>query len=425
MTTSANQNSKNDSHSASHSALVHMAKDSLAHARAGTIDQADDVKHIPAHHYTDPERFDLELKKVFRRMPLFMALSTELSNPGDYKTMTVAGVPVLISRDKEGNANAYLNSCSHRGAQIMTEPKGNARQFSCPYHAWTYNHSGELIAIFNEDDYGSIDKSCHSLVKLPSHESAGLIWVTLDPDSTLPISEFLSGYDAMLENFGFADWQLFDSRTLKGPNWKAAYDGYLDLYHLPILHRDTFGPDMHNRALYTPWGPHQRVSSPDASLEQYADLPDQDWDSADIMKGVWTIFPHVSIASFDGGGRGVMISQLFPGETVGESYTTQLYVMEKLPTNPEVEAAAHEQFAFLEHVVRDEDYATGIRQQTALASGLRGDIMFGRNEAGGQRFHNWLDELLRTEDKDLRALFERRRAEDEKYNPYSPQVSAG
>jgi len=86
MTTSIKPNNK----AASHSALVHMAKDSLAHARAGTIDQADDVKHIPANHYTDPERFDLELKKVFRRMPLFMALSTELANPGDYKTMTEA-----------------------------------------------------------------------------------------------------------------------------------------------------------------------------------------------------------------------------------------------------------------------------------------------------------------------------------------------
>ncbi len=412
----------------SKSTLVEMARASLAHARAGTIDQADEVGYIPSENYTDPARYDLEMKMVFRRMPLFMGLSTEIANPGDYKTMTVAGVPVLIARDKDGTAVAYLNSCSHRGAQIMVEPKGNARQFSCPYHAWTYNHSGELIAIFNEADFGHIDKSCHSLVSLPIHESAGLIWVTLDPDSKLPISDFLSGYDGMLEHFGFADWKLFDSRVLKGPNWKAAYDGYLDLYHLPILHRDTFGPDMHNRALYTPWGPHQRVTSPDPSLEKYADLPDEKWDSADLMKGVWTIFPHVSIASFDGGGRGVLISQLFPGETVEESYTTQLYVMENLPTSPEQEQLANDQFAFLEHVVREEDYATGIRQQTALGSGLRGNVMFGRNEAGGQRFHKWLDELLITPDEGLLELFERRRAEDAQYNPYTENakgISAG
>jgi len=410
---------------ASRDALIAMAKASLAHARADTIDQADAIAEIPSHHYTDPERFDKELQLVFRRMPLFLALSCELKEAGDYKTMNVAGVPVLISRDKTGKINAYLNSCSHRGAQIMTEPRGNARQFTCPYHAWSYNHGGELIAVFNEADFGEMDKSCHSLVSLPSHESAGLIWVTLDPESPLDISDFLSGYDDMLENFGFANWHLFDSRVLKGPNWKAAYDGYLDLYHLPILHRDTFGADMHNRALYTPWGPHQRVSSPDGSLEKYENTPEAEWDSAHLMQGVWTIFPHVSIASFDGGGRGVMISQLFPGETVGESYTTQLYVMENAPASKEIEQQAHEQFAFLEHVVRDEDYATGIRQQAALSSGLRGNVMFGRNEAGGQRFHKWLDELLTTDDADLPALFERRRAEDAQYNPYAKQVSAG
>ena len=51
--------------------------------------------------------------------------------------------------------------------------------------------------------------------------------------------------------------------------------------------------------------------------------------------------------------------------------------------------------------------------------------MFGRNEAGGQRFHDWLDELLKTPDEDLLKLFERRRSEDQKFNPYFPQVSAG
>ena len=102
----------------SKSALVEMAKASLAHARAGTIDQADAVGYIPSAHYTDPARFELEKKMVFRRMPLFMGLSTEIANAGDYKTMTVAGVPVLLTRDKDGAARAYLNSCTHRGAPL-------------------------------------------------------------------------------------------------------------------------------------------------------------------------------------------------------------------------------------------------------------------------------------------------------------------
>jgi hypothetical protein len=56
-------------------------------------------------------------------------------------------------------------------------------------------------------------------------------------------------------------------------------------------------------------------------------------------------------------------------------------------------------------VVRDEDYATGLRQQAALKNGGRSNVLFGRNEGGAQRFHAWVDRLLATEDQDLPALF--------------------
>lgn len=385
--------------------LIDMARSNLDYARAGTIAQVPEIMEVPAAHYTDPQRWCDEVAAVFRRLPLMLALGSELREPGDFKTMTVAGVPVLMTRHPDGAVRAFVNSCSHRGAQIVTEASGNARQFSCPYHAWTYNHGGDLIAVFGERDFGEFDRSCNGLVQLPCKESAGLVWVCLDPQSTLPIEQFLCGYDGLLEHFGFADWSLFSQRTLRGPNWKIAYDGYMDLYHLPILHRNSFGSNMPNQAIYTAWGPHQRVSSPDPSLEKWADTPEESWDTAHLVSGVWTIFPHVSIASFDGGGRGVMISQLFPGDEPGESFTTQMYVMEQLPDSDAAREQAHGQFAFLEQVVRDEDYATGLRQQTALSSGLREHVKFGRNEGGGQHFHGWLERLLKTSDQELPKLF--------------------
>ena len=178
----------------------------------------------------------------------------------------------------------------------------------------------------------------------------------------------------------------------------------MDLYHLPILHKDTFGDQFPNQALYYAWGPHQRVSSPDPTLANYEDLPEEQWNEAHLMAGVWTIFPHISIAGFDGGGRGVMISQLFPGKTPLESFTVQNYMMENEPTEEQAEAATA-QFKLLEYVVQEEDYATGLRQQTALMTGAMSHVQFGRNEGGGQRFHQWLDTLLATEDEDLNALF--------------------
>jgi len=382
-----------------------MARHNLAHAKAGTIEQEPEVMRVPVTNYFDPDRWKLEIDRVFKRMPLMLALTCEMSDPGDYRALEAVGVPVLLVRGDDGEVRGFVNMCSHRGSQVVQEGTGNGKRFSCPYHAWTYDQRGNLVSVYASNDFGEIDTSCNGLTKLPVIERAGLIWVVLDPNSTIDIGAFLSDYDEVLAHFGFATWHLFDRRTLQGPNWKIAYDGYMDLYHLPILHRETFGAQMPNQALYYPWGPHQRVSSPDPSLAQMEDLPEEDWPEAHMLSGVWTIFPHVSIASFDGGGgRGVMISQLFPGESPGESYTVQNYVMESEP-NEEQAAAANEQFKLLEYVVREEDYATGLRQQKALLTGAKSHVMFGRNEGGGHRFHRWLDTLLETEDDQLNGLF--------------------
>lgn len=384
--------------------LLEMAKQNLTHVKSGDIPLTDQIMEVPAKHYYDPKRWELEVSRVFKRMPLMLAMTCELGNPGDYKTMEAVGIPVIIIRGQDGRVRSFLNICSHRGSQILRVGTGNTRRFSCPYHAWTYNDLGELVAILSNHEFGDVDKSCNGLRELPTLERAGLIWVTLDPDSPLDIGDFLSGYDDLLDHFGFETWHLFESRRLEGPNWKIAYDGYMDLYHLPVLHRNTFGPQMPNQAIYRAFGPHQRVSSPNPLLLEFEDQPDDQWDEATMMMGVWTIFPHVSIASFDGGGRGVMISQLFPGDSPSESYTIQNYVMEHEPPEEAIQQA-HDQFKLLEYVVREEDYATGIRQQRALETGLKDTVMFGRNEGGGQCFHNWLDRLLATDDQSLPRLF--------------------
>ena len=381
--------------------LIEITREIVAHGKAGTIPQTPDIMRVPAEHYCDAARFALEMERVFKRVPLMLAMTAELPNNGDYKAMEVIGTPILIARGEDGRARAFVNMCSHRGAQLAPVGRGSAKRFTCPYHAWSYSIDGRLTGVFREREFGDVDRSCNGLTALPTTERAGLIWVTLNPKSRLDIDAFLAGYDEALGHFGFEHWYFFADRTLEGPNWKIAYDGYMDFYHLPILHKNSFGPDMFSQAMYHAWGPHQRVSTPNAAL---ADVPEDEWTDEALMRGVWTIFPHISIAEFNGGGRGVMISQLFPGDTVSRSYTIQNYLMEKKPAD-DVVPQAIEQFAFLERVVRDEDYATGIKQQKALATGAKSHVMFGRNEAGGQRFHRFLAELLTVDDADLDRFF--------------------
>lgn len=396
--------------------LFEMTRSLVEHGRAGTMELTDEIVKIPAATYTDEALFKLEQEKIFKRLPLMLALTCELREPGAYKTMEVMGIPVLLTRKRDGSVGAFLNMCTHRGNPVA-QGSGTASRFMCSYHGWTFKNDGDLIGVASPQDFGTVDKAELCLKKFPVLERAGLIWVTLDRNSKLEIADFLCGYDELLSYFGFADWHVFDRRELEGPNWKTAYDGYLDFYHLPVLHSATFGPDFFNRANYFAWGPHQRVVSPSKTYQKLGhegepmDLtttPEAQWPDEVLLQGVWTIFPHISIASFyGGGGRGALISQLLPGKTIGESTTTQFYVMEHEPTDEAVRQGARDQFDFLKIVVRDEDYATGRRQHAALQTGMMDDVLFGRNEKGGQVFHQWAAKLIKVSDEELVEMFSR------------------
>jgi phenylpropionate dioxygenase-like ring-hydroxylating dioxygenase large terminal subunit len=370
-----------------------MARTVIEHRKNGTQSQADSVVKVPAENYFDPARWQLEVDRIFKRLPLVLGFSSELRAPGSYRAVEVAGTPVLLVRGDDGAIRAFVNMCSHRGAQLVDLGVGEARRFSCPYHAWTYNTSGDLIGLLDAKDFGEIDRSCLGLTPLPVTERAGLIWVILSPSSTVDFDEFLQGYDELLEHLGFDTCTVVGRQELIGANWKVAYDGYLDFYHLPILHRNSFGSEISSKAIYASWGPHQRVMGPDRGIEAMADQPESEWEESKLLGGVWTIFPHISVASFDAGGKMFMFSQLFPGRNADESITVQNF-LHTLPESEIQQDLVDERMAFLKHVVADEDYYTGTRMQTALKTGTKKEVMFGRNESGGQMFHRWVQALI-------------------------------
>ena len=389
--------------------LVELTRRTVSHARAGTVPQAADVARVPASNYYDPQRWEMEMERVFRRTPLVLGFSAEFREPNAYKAIEVAGMPVLIVRGGDGELRSFVNMCSHRGAVVVEPGSGTSRRFTCPYHAWSYDTAGKLVGILDRETFGEIDVDCHGLTPLPCAERSGIVFVKLEPNGSMDIDAHLCGYDAMLDHLGIADAWFVGSQTADGPNWKVAYDGYLDFYHLPILHKNTFGPDYANTAIYDAWGPHQRVTSPDHRMLAIGELDEHDWNDRHLTGGVWTIFPHVSIAGFDvrvegveGGGRMYMISTLYPGATPDTSITYQNFLATFEPTEEFTDAIAAQR-DFLLGVVVDEDYFTGNRIQRALKTGAKPHVIFGRNEAGGQRFHGWVDRVIAAEDDDAFA----------------------
>jgi phenylpropionate dioxygenase-like ring-hydroxylating dioxygenase large terminal subunit len=392
--------------------LEAVAKDVIGRSATGEIRPADSVMTLEATRYTDQGLHDRDRRQIFRRLPLMLAASCELAEPGQFKTMDVAGVSILILREKDGSVRAYHNSCTHRGAKLV-EGDGAANRFTCPYHGWTFAPNGELIGMPLREEFGAIDPCDQSLASFPVYESAGLIWVTLDPASQLPAKAFLQGFDQLLDIFDLESFTPLQRRTLVGTNWKLAFEAHLEFYHLPVLHKNTFGPGITNKALYYFWGPHQRLIQPiegqgdapqQANLFLQKDRPAETWPSDAMMLGEWILFPNVSLNFFYNGGLGLLISQVIPGADVGQSQTIQTYLMAQEPDD-DARAKATAHCDFLVNVVRDEDLATSEKQERNLKSGVMQNVRIGANEAGIQHFHHWFDQIAETDDRALTGLF--------------------
>ena len=362
--------------------------------RDRSTDQADGQWREPVDNYADQQVWRNEVDSVHRRVPLPLALSCEIKEPGSYKAITVAGTPVLITRDAQGAVHASLNVCRHRGSALLPDGYGKAKHLSCPYHAWSYDLAGCLTGVYGEKSFGPVDRPSRSLVSLPAQERAGLVFVSLTPGADLDLDGWLGGIAPFLESLRLESGHHYSTRELDGPNWKIVIDGYLEGYHFASLHRDTvFKTNLSNLTAYDQWGPHQRGSHALRPIADAAKQTRDEWDPASCVGAIYWLFPGLAIA---GGWRNhTAISLVLPGETWDTSKTQQIIVLRQKPSDDEEIKAAEHTRDWFHDVVLDEDYATGYGVQRGLQALSGTDFIFGRNEPGVQAFHRSLKEMVR------------------------------
>lgn len=376
-------------------AIGREAAQLLEYVETGTTDSADAPFEVPASDYTDPARFEREVSEIFLKVPLFGALSVEIPNPGDYKALELLGKPVLITRLADGSAAAMLNVCTHRGMTLKPEGCGQARRFSCPYHGWTFGNDGKLLGVADPAKFGPIDKSARGLTKLPCAEAAGIVWICLDPQGFIDLPGFLGGMLEDLERFELDKWHHFGSRRIHGPNWKVAYDGYLEGYHFAAAHPETIHPRTFSNIMhFTAFGPHLRVGFPQVDIKAKLEAIPRDRWAENENAGydfVRTIFPNVSIFFAP---ELTQVAQLVPGPTPGQNHTNLLFIRREAPQDDADTEAVTGMIDFLENVVQTEDYDVGLEVQKGLASGALKSVVFGKNERGNQYFHRYVDWYL-------------------------------
>ena len=138
------------------------------------------LKTLPGSYYSDPEIFACEQEQIFEQMWFCAVSSADLDKPGAFRTVQVGRESILITRSRTGEARAFFNICRHRGAQLCTEESGEVkRAFQCPYHAWTYDLDGKLVAAPNLTKMPDVDRVEYGLRKVHVREWLGYVWVCL------------------------------------------------------------------------------------------------------------------------------------------------------------------------------------------------------------------------------------------------------
>ena len=184
--------------------------------------------------YTDPDIFQLELDRIVIRNWILASHASQIPDAGDYLVFKLANESAIIVRGKDGKIRALANVCRHRGSLVCLENRGNKRKFECPYHGWTYDLDGKLIAArsmqgdFNKEEYGLHPVSLKLL--------SGLIFVCFcdDPPSLEGAQRALAEPMAM---FDFENLKVAASRTYPiAANWKLAIENYQECYHCATAH---------------------------------------------------------------------------------------------------------------------------------------------------------------------------------------------
>ena len=119
-----------------------------------------EAESMPNACYTSPEFHAREIERIFMKEWLFIGRVDEVPNPGDYMIFDhLAGGPIIVLRDTNGDFRAYANACRHRGSRLLSGSGNCKRAIVCPYHGWSYALSGEVIGTPEMDQTRNFDKS--------------------------------------------------------------------------------------------------------------------------------------------------------------------------------------------------------------------------------------------------------------------------
>jgi phenylpropionate dioxygenase-like ring-hydroxylating dioxygenase large terminal subunit len=190
--------------------------------------------------YTDPIQFELEREKVLNTTWLLVARSSQVAEPGDWISFESHGETIVVTRQPDRSLAAFHNVCQHRGPSFVTEWSGcKARRFTCPYHGWVYDTTGNLVGVPERQDFASEHLEGVRAPAVAADEWGGWVWVNLAGPDRAPSLKSWIGDDIVtdLGQYRMEDMVLLDVLEWEVPvSYKAIVDGFNEIYHTAQLH---------------------------------------------------------------------------------------------------------------------------------------------------------------------------------------------
>ncbi|MNS61955.1 Benzene 1,2-dioxygenase subunit alpha [compost metagenome] len=353
--------------------------------QAGRADAQGEGDRVPVGQYTD-EAIARDERRLLQRHPQPVAASASLASPGAWLSLTHTGVPLLLVRQENGQVQAFLNVCRHRGARVVPEGSGSeARAFVCPYHAWTYKPDGALRGVPESFGFPCLKQDESGLRRLATVERAGVVWVVCDPSQA--DSDPGAHLGALMDNLeslaGLRAPVAYAPRTYEvEANWKLLVDGSFEAYHFKVAHRETIAHMfLHNLQVIDEFDLNRRLYLLKSKFQEHR--PEvAGFDPRRYGNLTYFFFPNTTILVQPDHAQLSMLEPL--GAT-----RTRVHELTLIPEAPASEkATAHwDANVALYRRTLAEDYALAESIQAGLASGANDALSFGTFEYSAPRFH--------------------------------------
>ncbi len=274
--------------------LVGIARDEVERVRR----PLESAFTLPPLAYTSEEIYQAEIDNIMRKSWMPLARVDQVPNPGDYIAMDILDQPVVVVHGHDGEIRVLSRVCLHRAAPIV-EGSGNRKLFSCPYHAWSYDTTGQLVRAPMMEGAEGFSASACKLPQIRTEIWEGFILANLNADCD-PFAPQVESFRKYFEKFKLSEMVVARTVEFESPwNWKVLVENFMEAYHHIATHSKTLEQIYHAADSTVPDndGPWSILHMPSEHDHQGV-LPAvdglEDWQERDLFANV--LFPHFLFA---------------------------------------------------------------------------------------------------------------------------------